>query len=91
MREPRFALVRALWTLGTLLGTLVLPWLVSALLALLGALWIPLLPLATGILYDLLYAAPHAHGFFSGTLLGALLTGLAYLVRTRVAPGIITG
>lgn len=72
-----------------LISAFIFPWIYTAGIAFVTALWIPLLPLAAGILLDILYYAPHAHWFPLGTVLGALVTLVAHFVRTRLKAGII--
>ncbi len=80
---------RGLSLAATLLAVFVLPWVIPALASLALALWVPLAPLSTGLLFDALYYAPHAARIPWGTVLGLSVTILAYLVRGRLAAGII--
>lgn len=91
--SPKFSrgkIAQAFVALATFLSALWLPWPMTAVLAVAAALWLPLLPLATGILLDALYYAPGTAWFPYGTLLGLLVTVASYLVRTRLAAGIIS-
>lgn len=72
-----------------LISAFIFPWIFTAGIAFFAALWIPLLPLAVGILLDVLYYAPQAHWFPLGTVSGALVTLVAHFVRTRLKAGII--
>jgi hypothetical protein len=74
---------------GAFLSLLWLPWFCTAGIAVMGALFVPLLPAALGVLYDALYGAPH--GFPLATALGAVCTAGALFVRTRLRTGIIPG
>lgn len=78
----------ALLTLGTLLSVIFLPWVCTALLAIVSALSLPLLPLAAGILFDVLYWTPRA-SFPIASVLGAVVSAAAFLVRMRFRAGII--
>ena len=75
--------IRGAWAIGTLFSALFLPWVIPALLALAAAPWMPLLPIATGLWYDLLYWTPQVPWYLSGTVLGAIVTLGAFLVRSR--------
>lgn len=81
-------MMRGALTLVTFVSVLFFPWPLSALLATLSALSIPLLPLATGIFFDTLYYAPGS-GLPVFTVWGALLTAVAFFVRSRLNAGII--
>lgn len=76
-------------TVATFLSVLIFPWPLTMSLVLLGALWIPLLPLAAGIMSDALTYAPSATIVPYGTLIGALLSAGSVAVRTRLSAGII--
>lgn len=80
---------RALLIIGTLVSTILFPWPLAALLAFFSSLYLPLLPLATGIFFDTLYYTPQAGFWPLGTLCGALVTILAFSVRSRLNAGII--
>ena len=82
-------MMRGVIAIFALVSAFVFPWAFTAGIALVAALWIPLLPLAVGLLLDILYYAPHAHWFPLGTVLGAVVTLLAHIVRTRLKAGII--
>lgn len=73
----------------TFLSVFWFPWTITALFAFFSALWIPLLPLATGILFDALYWTPHVSWFPYSSLFGASITGISYFVRSRLKAGII--
>lgn len=82
-------MTQAFLTVSTLLSALYFPWPFTALLALLSAPSEPLTPLAAGLLIDTLYYTPASQSYPLATLLGALATGLAWFVRTRLRTGII--
>jgi len=65
------------------------PWPIAAALALFSSLSIPLLPLAAGIFADTLYYSPSVTIVPFFTLCGALTTGVALLVRSRLKTSII--
>ncbi len=69
--------------IATFVSALIFPWYLTAILALCGAFFEPLLPLGVGLFLDALYY-PHAAGVASGTALGSFVTVLAYLVRAQV-------
>ena len=83
-------MIRGTFTALTLFSVVLFPWPFAALLALIGALPIPLLPLATGLLVDVLYYVPAPHTLPLATVVGALVSGGAYHVRSRLKMGIIT-
>lgn len=66
-----------------------LPWPVSAALALFAAPAIPLAPLALGIMADALYFSPGVSLVPLASLVGAVASALALLLRARLASGII--
>lgn len=68
----------------------VLPWPASVLLALASALSIPAAPLVVGLVADALYWTPGSHALPLATIVGALGTAAALLVRSRLSPGIIS-
>jgi len=76
-------------TIVAFLSAIFFPWPLTALLALLLALFEPLVPLAIGIFMDALYYVPHGSFFPAATLWGALITALAFFVRTRLKTSII--
>jgi len=85
--------MRASTKLSTFGGLLVLlafisviffPWPLTALLVLASSLSIPLLPLAAGLFADTLYYTPHATALPFATILGAVATGAAFFVRSRL-------
>ncbi len=81
--------LHSLIVIVTFLSVFWFPWPITATFAFFSALWIPLLPLAIGILFDVLYWAPHATWFPYSSLLGAVITGISYVVRSRLKAGII--
>ncbi len=83
-------MMRGLLTVSTFIATLLFPWPLAALLALASASVESLVPLAAGIFIDVLYYAPHAARFPYFSLAGALVTALAFFVRSRLWAGIIS-
>jgi hypothetical protein len=81
-------MMRGLFTVFSFVSTILLPWPATALLALGVALYEPLVPLAVGIFADTLYYTVKS-GAPLFTLGGLFATGLAFFVRSRLAPGII--
>ncbi len=82
-------MIRGIVTVATFISTVLFPWPVATVLALGGALLEPLLPLAAGIFVDTLYYVPHAGALPIFSLFGALVTILAFFVRSRLAIGIM--
>ena len=82
-------MMRGILTLSTLLSVIFFPWSLTLLLAVVTALFEPLVPLAAGIFADTLYYSPHAGLVPFWTLCGAGATVLSLFVRSRLAPGII--
>lgn len=75
--------------LGTFASIIFLPWPCTAILALLSALFLPLLPLAAGIFADVLYWSPAASTLPLATLVGAGISLASLAVRGRLTTGII--
>lgn len=82
-------MIRGFLTIFAFISVLLFPWPFAALVALGSSLLVPLLPVAVGLFADTLYYAPGAASFPYGTIIGALATAAAYLVRDRLAPDII--
>ncbi len=80
-------MTQAIITVATFISVVFFPWPVAVTLALGGALLVPLLPLAAGIFVDTLYYVPHAGALPIFSLFGALVTILAFFVRSRLATG----
>jgi hypothetical protein len=77
-------------TCGTLLATIFFPWPLAVLLAVGFSLAVPLLPVTAGIFLDTLYYMHSAAGILPlFTLMGALVTCGAYLVRSQLKTSII--
>lgn len=81
-------MMRALATLFTFVSIIFLPWPVTVLIATISAFLEPFVPLAAGIFADTLYYTPQS-GLPLFTIFGALLTILAFFVRSRLSAGSI--
>ena len=77
-------MIRGLLTFFTLVSVIFFPWPLTALLAIIVSFTEPLVPLSAGLLFDTLYYAPHAGSFLSFTLWGAVFSGAAFFVRSRL-------
>lgn len=82
-------MMRPVLTLVALVSALLFPWPLTALLALSVSLFEPLVPLSAGLLTDTFYYAPSSGGLPLFTLYGAVVTALAFFVRSRLSKGII--
>ena len=82
-------MMRPFLTFFTLVSLLFFPWPFPAILALASAFFIPLLPLAAGLFADVLYYASGTETLPLFTLYGALVTGIALFVRSRLNASII--
>lgn len=69
-------------------SALLLPWPVTALLAVLASVWEPLVPFGVGLVVDALYGTP-AEGLPYFTLLGFACSLGAYLVRRSIQASIM--
>lgn len=79
-------MMRGILTVLTFLSALFFPWPATALLALVTALFEPLVPLAVGVFVDTLY---YAGGMPLCTLYGLFATAIAFLVQSRIKASII--
>jgi hypothetical protein len=84
-------MMRGTLTLLTFVSVVFFPWPLSVALALISALAEPLLPLSAGLFFDALYYSPHSAFLPFLTLGGALVTAIAFFVRSRLNTGIIRG
>ncbi len=80
-------MMRGALVVGGVLSLFWLPVFFTVLIALGGALFVPLLPVSLGLLTDVLYKAPHAVPFY--TIAGAGVSFGALFVRTQLKTGII--
>jgi len=77
-----------LFTLFIFISVIFFPWPLTAVMTLASSFSIPLLPLAVGLFADTLYYTPQA-GLPLFTLYGAIVTGVALFVRSRLVAGIM--
>lgn len=82
-------MMRGTLTILTFVSAVFLPWPFTAILALAVSVFEPLVPLAVGLFVDTLYYAPFSGVLPIFTFYGALLTALAFFVRSRLSEGII--
>lgn len=82
-------MMRGVLAISTLVSVIFLPWPFTALLALVSSLMEPLVPLAAGLFADTLYYTPQVGKVPVFTLLGAVVTIVALLVRSRLKASII--
>lgn len=80
---------RSFFLFSVFISIIFFPWPLAAMLTLISSLSIPLLPLAAGIFADTLYYTPQSGFLPLFTLLGALVTGIAFFVRSRLKTSII--
>ncbi|MDP2651537.1 MAG: hypothetical protein Q8O94_00160 [bacterium] len=82
-------MIRGLLILIAFISVIFFPWPFAAALTFVSSFYIPLLPLAVGLFADTLYYTPNgALPLF--TIYGALITGIALFVRSRLKASIIT-
>lgn len=82
-------MMTGLLTLLAFVSTVLFPWPLTVLLTLGIAVFEPLVPLAIGIFADTLYYSPQAGVLPWFTICGALVTILAFFVRSRLKTSII--
>ena len=71
-------------TIATFVSTILFPWPLTALLAVIASFFEPLVPLAAGLFADTLYFVPGT-GWPVYTLWGLALTVVALFVRSRLS------
>ncbi len=84
-------MMRGLITLAAFVSAVFFPWPLTAFLAVGAAITEPLVPLALGIFVDTLYYAPSASFLPLSTLLGAVVTAVAFFVHSRLRAGSMGG
>jgi hypothetical protein len=84
-------MIRKIGIIATFLSALFFPWPLTAVLALGVSLSEPLVPLAAGLFADALYYTSSASALPFFTISGAIATGIAFFVRSRLKTGIIEG
>jgi len=77
-------MIRGTLTILSFVSTVFFPWSFTMLLTLGASFFEPLVPLAVGLFADTLYYAPQSGGLPVFTLYGALITVLAFFVRSRL-------
>lgn len=82
-------MMRKVGTIATFISAMVFPWPLTAFLACALALSEPLLPLSAGLFTDTLYYAPQGAFLPLYTLFGAVVTGIAFFVRSRLKASIL--
>ena len=82
-------MTRKLGTLIACLSVVLFPWPLTAFLSLSISLFEPLVPLAVGMLADTLYYAPVDGAWPHFAFFGALASGTAIFVRSRLKTGSI--
>lgn len=82
-------MMRGILTFSTLASVIFFPWPFAATLAVVGVFVEPLVPLAAGIFADTLYYTPHANALPFFTLYGAIVTIVAFIVRSRLRASIM--
>ncbi len=83
--------MRGILTFFTLTSVIFFPWPFAATFAVVLAFTEPLIPLAVGIFADTLYYTPHTNTLPLFTLYGAAMTGIAFIVRSRLRASIMRG
>lgn len=82
-------ILRSIGTSITFLSALFFPWQMTAFLALGMSPYEPWMPLAVGLFVDTLYYVPYGTDLPFFTLSGALVTAIAFFVRSRLKTGTI--
>jgi hypothetical protein len=82
-------MIRGILTTVSFISTVVFPWPLTILLALGASIFEPLVPLSIGMFADTLYYVLQSGSLPVFTFYGALITILAFLVRSRLKTGII--
>ncbi len=82
-------MIRPYISISALTSLVLFPWPLTVALALAAAVVEPLVPLGIGILADTLYYSSQSYPVPLYTLLGAVVSGIAYFVRTRLRPGMM--
>lgn len=84
-------MMRGILTVASFVSILYFPWPMTVLLALVSTAVEPLLPLVIGLFADTLYYVPSAHTAPFATLVGAIVTAVAFFVRSRLRAGNMRG
>lgn len=81
--------MKGIFTLVAFISAILFPWPLTILLTLGVAVFEPLVPLAVGIFADTLYYIPHAGALPLFSIYGAILTVVAFFVRSQLKTSII--
>lgn len=82
-------MMRGILTIISFISTVFFPWPLTILLTLGASIFEPLVALSIGLFADTLYYTPISGGLPVFTFYGALITVMAFLVRSRLKTGII--
>lgn len=82
-------MIRGALTILAFVSTVLFPWPLSVIIALAAAFFEPMVPLVVGLFADTLYYTPQASAIPIFTLYGAIVTAIAFFVRSRLSTGII--
>lgn len=82
-------MIRGALTILAFVSTVLFPWSLSVIIALVATFFEPMVPLAVGLFTDTLYYTPQASAIPIFTLYGAIVTAIAFFVRSRLSTGII--
>lgn len=82
-------MIKGVLTIATFISVLFFPWPLTAFLAFVASVYVPLVPLAVGIFSDTIYFSPQANFLPIFTIFGAIVTSVIIFVRSRLSTGII--
>ena len=82
-------MIRPVVSLSALVSLIFFPWPFTVALALGASVVEPLVPFGIGLLADTLYYGAESYPFPLYTLMGAIWSGIAVFVRTRLRPGMM--
>lgn len=77
-------MIRPTFTVLAFISVILFPWPLTVILVLGSSFFIPLLPLAIGIFADTMYYSASVFSFPLFTVLGVVVTGIVFLVRSRL-------
>ncbi|MFH1178130.1 MAG: hypothetical protein V1711_00170 [bacterium] len=77
-------MMRGMLTILSFISVMLFPWPLTAIIVLVSSFSIPLLPLSVGIFADTLYYTPQANILPLCSIFGAIATGAAFFVRSRL-------
>lgn len=84
-------MIKSVLTILTFVSAMLFPWPFTALLAIAASFFEPLIPLAAGLFADTLYYASSVEIIPLFTLYGAIVSVVAFFVRSRIKASIIKG